>query len=142
VVEITKSHEFAQMLELSQVNTNQSFQETLRVLGQLTSLHLSDVLREGGMNVLPEKDIGSLTNLRYITHKHTYYILHNLGLQAPIGQRCLRLRSYSTDKNSIYIIHPYKRSPYKGRLQLSDILGRRRPVGFVREPYPIRVGTL
>jgi hypothetical protein len=33
---------------------------------------------------------------------------------------------------------PYKRSPFKGRILLSDILGRRRPVGFVRETYLIR----
>jgi hypothetical protein len=41
-----------------------------------------------------------------------------------------------------YRIPPYKRSPYKGRILVSDILGRRRPIGFVREPYPIRSGTL
>jgi hypothetical protein len=40
-----------------------------------------------------------------------------------------------------YSIPPYKRMPYKGRILLSDILGRRRPVGFVREFYPIRGGT-
>jgi hypothetical protein len=31
---------------------------------------------------------------------------------------------------------------YKGRILLRDILGRRWPVGFVRESYPIRGGTL
>jgi hypothetical protein len=39
-------------------------------------------------------------------------------------------------------IPPYKWSPYMGRILLSDILGRRRPVGFVRESYPIRGGAL
>jgi hypothetical protein len=39
-------------------------------------------------------------------------------------------------------IPPYKRSPYKGMILLSDILGRRRPVGFVRESYLIRGGAL
>jgi hypothetical protein len=37
-----------------------------------------------------------------------------------------------------YSIPLYKRSPYKGRILPSDILGRRRPVGSVRESYPIR----
>jgi hypothetical protein len=41
-----------------------------------------------------------------------------------------------------YSIPPYKWSPYKGRILLSDILGRRRRVGFVRESYAIRGGTL
>jgi hypothetical protein len=41
-----------------------------------------------------------------------------------------------------YSVPPYKRFPYKGRILLSDILGRRRPVGFVRESYPIMGGTL
>jgi hypothetical protein len=41
-----------------------------------------------------------------------------------------------------YSIPPYKRSPYNVRIPLSDILGRRRPVGFVRESYPLRGGTL
>jgi hypothetical protein len=41
-----------------------------------------------------------------------------------------------------YNIFPYKRSPDKGRILMSDILGRRRPVGFMRESYPIRGGTL
>jgi hypothetical protein len=41
----------------------------------------------------------------------------------------------------IYSIPPYKRSPYKGRILLSDILGRRRPVDFVRESHPIRGRT-
>jgi hypothetical protein len=30
----------------------------------------------------------------------------------------------------------------RGGILLSDILGRRRPVGFVRDSYPIRSGTL
>jgi hypothetical protein len=34
-----------------------------------------------------------------------------------------------------YSIPPYKRSPDKGRDLLSAILGRRQPVGFVRESY-------
>jgi hypothetical protein len=46
----------------------------------------------------------------------------------------------------MYSIPPYKRSPHKGILPLNDshpdILGGRRPVGFVRESYPIRGGTL
>jgi hypothetical protein len=37
----------------------------------------------------------------------------------------------------LYSLPPYKRSPYKGRLLLSDILSRRRP-GTVRESYSIR----
>jgi hypothetical protein len=37
---------------------------------------------------------------------------------------------------------PYKRSPYTGRILLSDVLGRRRPVEFVRDSYPIRGATL
>jgi hypothetical protein len=37
---------------------------------------------------------------------------------------------------------PHKRSPNKGRILLSDILGRRRPEGFVRESYPIGGRTL
>jgi hypothetical protein len=41
-----------------------------------------------------------------------------------------------------YSIPPYKRSPSKGRVLLIDVLGRRRPVGFVREFYPIWGGTL
>jgi hypothetical protein len=39
-------------------------------------------------------------------------------------------------------ISPYKRFPYKGRILLSDILGRRRPVIYVRESYPRRGGSL
>jgi hypothetical protein len=42
----------------------------------------------------------------------------------------------------LYSTPSYKRSPYKGRIHLSEILGRRRPVGFVRESYPIRGGNL
>jgi hypothetical protein len=38
--------------------------------------------------------------------------------------------------------NPHKRSPYEGRILLSDVFGRRRPVGFVRESYPVRGGTL
>jgi hypothetical protein len=41
-----------------------------------------------------------------------------------------------------YSIPPCKRSPYEGRILLSDILNRRRPVGFVGECYLIRGGTL
>jgi hypothetical protein len=39
----------------------------------------------------------------------------------------------------VYSIPPYKRSPYEGRIPLSDIFGRRRPVGFVKKFHPIRV---
>jgi hypothetical protein len=44
--------------------------------------------------------------------------------------------------SSEYSISPCKRTPYKGRIFLSDILGRRRHIGFVRESYHIRGGTL
>jgi hypothetical protein len=37
---------------------------------------------------------------------------------------------------------PRTRSLYKGRILLSDILGRRQPAGFVSESCPIRGGTL
>jgi hypothetical protein len=52
------------------------------------------------------------------------------------------LHHSSLSSNTLYSIPPYKRSPYKGRTLPSDILGRRRPAGFVRESYPIRGGTL
>jgi hypothetical protein len=46
-----------------------------------------------------------------------------------------------TSVQEAYSILPYRRFPYKRKILLSDILGRRRPVGSVRESYPIRSGT-
>jgi hypothetical protein len=37
---------------------------------------------------------------------------------------------------------PFCAVPYRGRILLSNILGRRRPVGFVRESKSIKVGTI
>jgi hypothetical protein len=42
---------------------------------------------------------------------------------------------------TIYSIPPYKRSLYKGRIYLNDILGWRRPVGFVRKSYFLKGGN-
>jgi hypothetical protein len=40
------------------------------------------------------------------------------------------MKKVSPAASFVYSIPPYKRSPCKGRILLSDILGRRRPVGF------------
>jgi len=79
--EATNIHAFAQTLELSQVRpgngkvedevweaSSLQFQDTFRALGQLTRLHLSNVASILVMDVLPAEDVGSLTNLRYISH--------------------------------------------------------------------------
>jgi hypothetical protein len=42
----------------------------------------------------------------------------------------------------VYSIPPYKRSLHKVRILLSDILGWRRPVAFIRESCPVMGGTL
>jgi hypothetical protein len=75
---------FIQMLELSLIQpeprTSETlgvdvaeeaclqFQETLRALGQLTSLHLSNVDYMLSLNVLPADNIGSLKYLRCMSH--------------------------------------------------------------------------
>jgi hypothetical protein len=79
---LERYQEVLQMLELSQVRPRYGdmeveveeaaglqFQDTLRALGQLTCLQMSDVKCR---NVLPPKKVGNLTNLRYI---HMYYVL-------------------------------------------------------------------
>jgi hypothetical protein len=50
--------------------------------------------------------------------------------------------SWSNSIIYAYSIPPYDRSPCKGKILPSDLLGRRWPVGFVRESYPIGGGTL
>jgi len=76
----TDIHESVQILELSQVvghndlrlvmeeEASLQFQETFSALSQLTSLHLSNVRC---MAVLPAGVFGSMTNLRYISHRYT-----------------------------------------------------------------------
>jgi hypothetical protein len=57
-----------------------------------------------------------------------------------VVERYLLLNSVTCYASTV--LPPNKRSPYQVRILPSDILGRRRPVGFVRESYPVRGGTL
>jgi hypothetical protein len=62
------------------------------------------------------------------------------------GQESLLLPLWKVSQRLLTKIQctPLEAVPYKGRMFLSDILGRRRPtaIDFVRESYPIRGGTL
>jgi hypothetical protein len=53
-----------------------------------------------------------------------------------------RTSLFGTRQKTDTVYPSYKRSLGKGRILLSDILGRRQPGDFVREFYPIRGGTL
>jgi hypothetical protein len=69
----------------------------------------------------------------------------DFGISAVILLRtCTRcVSNYSPRVGAlIYSIFVDKLSPYKGRILLIDTLGRRRPVGFVRECCTVRGGTL
>jgi hypothetical protein len=43
---------------------------------------------------------------------------------------------------AVTVYPPKKRPPYDGKILPSDILGRRRPVGIVKESYPVRARIL
>jgi hypothetical protein len=72
---------------------------------------------------------------------------HHLHSPLILLRRPLKLLEMRCDgglhPSTTHSTPPYKRSPNKGRILISDILGRRRPVGLcVRESYPRRGGTL
>jgi hypothetical protein len=75
--------------------------------------------------------------LRVLLSKRPWYIEQHVSLVTAFCPP-----EYLPPYKAIYCISQYKRSPSKGKILLSDILGRRRPVGSVRESYPKSGGIL
>jgi hypothetical protein len=69
-------------------------------------------------------------------------ISHETFSPSPLGSHSKGICGHMDGHFMGCKVYPPIRSPIKEEDPSSDIIGRRRPVGFVRESYLIRGGTL